>query len=220
MGNTADTRQRIVLAAIAILEHDGTAGLTMRRIAREAGVNPAAVNYHFGSKANLLEHVLSVTRSHIFEDWATVLNTAELSQAARLYCMLDILMEGISRYPGMVHTQLFEAGAREQGRKGFAGELGGFLDFMQSRLQGLVPNESINLRLSLAQMILSSLAAALVPELLDAAVGTIPEPDRRDAFLRNLIRGFAGTEVNISREELGIMRELRSMAFSETVDRD
>jgi hypothetical protein len=69
-------------------------------------------------------------------------------------------------------------------------------------------------------MILSSLAAALVPELLDAAVGTIPEPDRRDAFLRNLIRGFAGTEVNISREELGIMRELRSMAFSETVDRD
>src|SRR5688572_6998740 len=57
-------KERILLASIASLERWGIEGLTVRGIAKEARVNVAAVNYHFGSKAALLQIALHETREH------------------------------------------------------------------------------------------------------------------------------------------------------------
>jgi AcrR family transcriptional regulator len=46
--------ERIVLATIGCVERYGVTGTTVRRIAEEAGVNIAAINYYFGSKEKLL----------------------------------------------------------------------------------------------------------------------------------------------------------------------
>lgn len=48
------TRDHILDVAIRILGRDGYQKLTARSIAAEAGTNLALVNYHFGSKRNLL----------------------------------------------------------------------------------------------------------------------------------------------------------------------
>ena len=48
------TRERIIAAALRILARDGYGKLSARAIAAEAGTNLALVNYHFGSKQNLL----------------------------------------------------------------------------------------------------------------------------------------------------------------------
>ena len=48
------TREVIIGAALRILARDGFPGLTARAIAAEAGTNLALVNYHFGSKRNLV----------------------------------------------------------------------------------------------------------------------------------------------------------------------
>jgi AcrR family transcriptional regulator len=58
MSDAPDTRERILDAAeMAFMAH-GYKGASMRQITGEAGVNLAAVNYHFGGKEGLFQAVL------------------------------------------------------------------------------------------------------------------------------------------------------------------
>lgn len=61
-----DTRQKLVAATIECLAHYGVEGATVRRIVAQAGVNIAAVNYHFGSKEALLRQALDHTVHEAF----------------------------------------------------------------------------------------------------------------------------------------------------------
>jgi AcrR family transcriptional regulator len=54
MANT-DTKELILEAAEKLFAAEGYHGASVRAITREAGVNLASVNYHFGSKEALLE---------------------------------------------------------------------------------------------------------------------------------------------------------------------
>ena len=54
----ADTRERILDAAELLFMALGYEATSMRQITAEAGVNLAAVNYHFGSKEALMREVL------------------------------------------------------------------------------------------------------------------------------------------------------------------
>jgi len=53
-----DTKTRILNAAERLLAEKGLAGMSLRGVTGEAGVNLAAVNYHFGSKEALAGAVL------------------------------------------------------------------------------------------------------------------------------------------------------------------
>ena len=53
-----DTRERILDAAEALFAERGSSATSMRSITKAAGVNLAAVNYHFGSKLGLLRAVI------------------------------------------------------------------------------------------------------------------------------------------------------------------
>ena len=60
-GGTRDemaTREKLIVAAAGSLAEDGVAGISTRRIAARAGVNPALVHYHFGSIEELMLEVL------------------------------------------------------------------------------------------------------------------------------------------------------------------
>ena len=52
-----DTRERILDAAEHLFMAHGYEGTSLRQITGEAGVNLAAVNYHFGSKESLMQEV-------------------------------------------------------------------------------------------------------------------------------------------------------------------
>jgi AcrR family transcriptional regulator len=54
----AGTRERILEAATALFSEHGFRRVTVRHISRAAGVNLAAVNYHFGDKAGLYREVV------------------------------------------------------------------------------------------------------------------------------------------------------------------
>ncbi|HJT93039.1 MAG TPA: TetR family transcriptional regulator, partial [Mycobacterium sp.] len=53
----ADTVDRLGQAAVEILGRDGFAGLTMRRVAAEAGVGAATAYTYFSSKEHLVAEV-------------------------------------------------------------------------------------------------------------------------------------------------------------------
>jgi AcrR family transcriptional regulator len=52
------TKERLLEAAEKLFSRDGFDGVSIRDLAAAAGVNVAAVNYHFGSKENLHHQVL------------------------------------------------------------------------------------------------------------------------------------------------------------------
>jgi TetR/AcrR family transcriptional regulator, tetracycline repressor protein len=49
------TRQKVIVAALRLVDRDGLDGLTMRALGRELGVDPMAVYYHVPNKAALLD---------------------------------------------------------------------------------------------------------------------------------------------------------------------
>jgi AcrR family transcriptional regulator len=55
--STYSTRQRILVAAEELFARLGFEGASLRQVTAAAGVNLAAVNYHFGSKEALIEEV-------------------------------------------------------------------------------------------------------------------------------------------------------------------
>jgi AcrR family transcriptional regulator len=56
-GKHFSTKDRILGAAEALFAQHGFAGTTLRQVTSRADVNIAAVNYHFGSKENLINEV-------------------------------------------------------------------------------------------------------------------------------------------------------------------
>lgn len=56
---TTDTKEQIISVAERLFAERGFAGTTLRNVVSEAGVNLAAVHYHFGSKEDLFRAVVA-----------------------------------------------------------------------------------------------------------------------------------------------------------------
>src|SRR6476659_1746403 len=62
-----DTKAKLLDAAFRRLATEGYAALSMREIARDAGVNHALINYHFCSKDQLVIAVLDEANRQLLE---------------------------------------------------------------------------------------------------------------------------------------------------------
>jgi AcrR family transcriptional regulator len=76
--SSADTKTRLLDAAEKLFSERGFAATSVRDVTGEAGVNLAAVNYHFGTRAGLIRGV--------FDRRLTPLNSARLSQLEQCSC--------------------------------------------------------------------------------------------------------------------------------------
>ena len=61
-----DTAGRIVAEARRLFAEKGYDGVSIKEISERAGVNIAAVNYHFDSKENLFHHIIEQFLSELF----------------------------------------------------------------------------------------------------------------------------------------------------------
>ncbi len=114
-GNTGDTRQALVRAAIETLKSDGFAGASARAIAGRAGCNQGLVFYHFGTVVNLLLAALDAVSADRLEHYGDALGTvgsmAELVDAAAAIFQEDLdaghiavlveMIAGASSTPGL-----------------------------------------------------------------------------------------------------------------------
>ncbi|MEW6267808.1 MAG: CerR family C-terminal domain-containing protein [Thermodesulfobacteriota bacterium] len=88
------TRQRLLGAASELFAATGFHGAKVRDIARRAGANLAAANYHFGSKEALY---LEVLRTHFAEIRARLSAEARLPDKAALARMSRAQLEALAR---------------------------------------------------------------------------------------------------------------------------
>lgn len=80
-----DRRGRIIDAVIELLGREGISGVSMRAVAREAGVSLGLVNYYFEDKTNLIREALRRVEA---QDLAIVEPDVALSPEERLLCAL------------------------------------------------------------------------------------------------------------------------------------
>lgn len=71
-GDPTQTRERILDATFRRLVSDGYAALSVREIARDAGVNHALINYHFRSKDQLVIDVLDAVNQRLLARQASM----------------------------------------------------------------------------------------------------------------------------------------------------
>ncbi len=63
-----DGRELLISAALKLFAAEGLEGVSIRAINREAGLGPASVHYHFGTKEALVDAVLHVHGDQIVEE--------------------------------------------------------------------------------------------------------------------------------------------------------
>lgn len=102
------TREKILEVALDLIRSEGLAALTIRTIAERAGVNVAAVSYHFGSKEALVEEVLLTLTSALRSAFAH-LHDEEAPPRRRLHRFLDELSIALLQHPE-VYRQALAAG--------------------------------------------------------------------------------------------------------------
>lgn len=94
-------REHILDRTIYLMGKQGTTDVSIRAIAREAGVNVAAVNYYFSSKEQMLAQLGERFRLG-FQEVMRVLANRELSAEERLRRWVAEVMRYIVEYPGIL----------------------------------------------------------------------------------------------------------------------
>lgn len=77
-----DLRRALVEAAFTIVERDGLAGLSLRAVAREAGVSPAAPYHHFKDKQDLMTAIAAEGFSRLTVAMTSARDRAPTTKAA------------------------------------------------------------------------------------------------------------------------------------------
>jgi len=90
-GTSRETRERLLDVAEKLFSESGFAATSLRTITSHAGVNLAAVNYHFGSKEALVDAVFSRRLAPLNRERVAVLDALEAAAAGRPLAVEDIL---------------------------------------------------------------------------------------------------------------------------------
>lgn len=187
-------REKILLAAINCIEKSSLQACTIRRIAKEAGVNSAAINYYFGSKEKLVHEALARTLEEFgkMPDEATA-PAVPLSQEF-IESLFQTLMEGIFRWPGIAKAHLYGPMIENKCDELFIRTLGGFIDVMLAKFKKMRPGEKEDiLKMRLIQMISAVLVPGLTAGMFPLAAGIdFSDPAVRKRYVSELVIRFFG----------------------------
>ncbi len=104
------TPEKILRAAIEIIERDGVDKATVRAIAMEAGVNIAAINYHYRTKEFLMEAAIVATWEHAVGDMRAFLDVEPGKIDQGIEALALYLLQGGHRFPQCHEGPLFRIG--------------------------------------------------------------------------------------------------------------
>jgi AcrR family transcriptional regulator len=164
MSQKRATRQAILEGAVTCIEKYGMNKITTRRIAAEAGTNLASINYHFRSKAALMDEVMTMTINHMLQDVLAAVDAPGEAFDTTLGRVIFYLLDGSLRFPGISKAHLSEAVA-----KGPSGSVSGramsrVFEGLADRAIGAYPREdSQRIRLRVSQIMSSILFTVLNP---------------------------------------------------------
>lgn len=96
----SNTRDKILTVAIDIFGSKGE--VTIREITERAGVNIASINYHFGSKNNLLKEVEKHYSEILYNMQNKIINDSSYSPKEKLIYWANSIMEYMLKYSALI----------------------------------------------------------------------------------------------------------------------
>ncbi len=106
------TRKRILKQAERLFAKTGIDAVSIRDITDAAGVNSAAIHYHFGSKSGLIEALLARWAGELVERRGKLLDRIEAQSKVRLRDVVEVLV-----------LPMIELGGARRGGGGYVGFL-------------------------------------------------------------------------------------------------
>jgi len=153
------------------MERDGIEATGIRDIAREAGVNSAAINYYFRSKDNLIRLALERSLENAFDGTIGELDRLRaegVPMREALERVLDDYVHHLGEFPRLAYAHLRDALVNQQYDGDAIGRLNAFL---QQLLERLAPEQgsarAAELRLLLVQAWQSLLLIGVLPRVFD-----------------------------------------------------
>lgn len=95
-----DPKEKILTAAIELMSQKGE--ITVREVTEKAGVNVAAINYHFGNKNNLLKMVEEHFANVLYEYQAGLFEGNDKTPKEKIIDWAHGLMEYMLKFPAIV----------------------------------------------------------------------------------------------------------------------
>lgn len=191
---TASAQTKIIEAAINCIERDGLHSVTIRGIARAAGVNSAAISYYFRSKDRLIVEALKTTLANAFGDWEILLDARGKDLEERLRTVLLEALDGALRFPGIVKAHLYDTFINGSPRTLFITRLTGFLSRIARELHGRFPRKSAKeLGAEAIQLISAVLLPGFMPQLFRKTVGfDVADARSRKEYVDGLVKRYLG----------------------------
>ena len=91
-----DGFEHILRSALSLLVNQGSAALTLRRIAAESGMNVGNLNYYFRSKDELIRELLNAVISSYEESFDEIIHKPDASAEARLENLVTLILDDIT----------------------------------------------------------------------------------------------------------------------------
>jgi AcrR family transcriptional regulator len=182
-----ETRQLLLDTTLQLIETEGIKQVTIRKIAARAGVNLAAVNYHFGSKEQVIFAALQTLRSGFAEAFKQLQNLS-LAPRDRLVVFMTSYCDTVFDYPNLVRafvTHTLNADF-EQDYADFVRAEG--LTLITRTLAEFLPDNNETLRMKAFQMMSSLLLILLVGQETGAIIGlNFVDPEVRARYIQNVV---------------------------------
>lgn len=102
------TKDKILEATLHIISSEGFQNVTIRKIALAADVNIAAINYHFGSKSNVINESLEylmLQAKKIFQH----LKISDEKPELRLKNFIDKYSKSLIKYPDQIKNLIYQS---------------------------------------------------------------------------------------------------------------
>lgn len=104
--NTLTTKEKIIHVVMDIIAEDGFQDITIRKIAAQAGVNVAAINYHFGSKDAVINEALKTVTGQL-KNTFQCLKESNVSANDRLAIFINNYINIIIKYPDIIKNVIY-----------------------------------------------------------------------------------------------------------------
>ncbi len=140
-----DLRRALILAAERILEREGPQALSLRAVAREAGVSPAAPYHHFKDKSDLLNAIAEAG----FEALGEAIKAAVHTDAEQKMTTIGVAYVKFARANPALYRVMYDCSRDQDSMPDKTQESGGGFHMVADAMvrAGVDPNDEMGLKL-------------------------------------------------------------------------
>jgi len=188
-----EVRQKIVMSTIQCIEKYGLEHVTTRRITEMSGVNVAAINYHFGSKDNLIKAVLKIT---LDEGFVNNINDYNEEWSSHTYHALENFLKdtltGMMNYPNLTKAH-FQESFNNNTHDGYSiNRFNKFLTTFQTLVKDLLKSTTEQQqKLDIIQIWSALMVPGMMPGIFREFLGSdLTDPEDQSDYIKSILEHY------------------------------